>query len=245
MKLNIPNTPKDSDIIWRYIGLDKLIDLLISGTFKFSQASIAADKNEIAWILHSIQENHGEKFLNFDGAKFFIDSLRSSTYISCWTKKENESRSLWANYLDSTKQGVAIKSTVGDFVKSINWNGHSFTKHIVNYRDVFDPEELQINTTVINTKSSAYLEESELRFTVNGLNTIPKVEPNEISKALRMYHSSEKPKTLKFEVDLEKLINEIFVSPFCSGWQRKNIQQLIIDYKPELKDRFKNSIINE
>ncbi|MDX5337430.1 MAG: hypothetical protein LPK25_00270 [Cyclobacteriaceae bacterium] len=245
MKFNVPNAPQDSDIIWRYIGLDKLIDLLISGTIKFTQASIAADKNEISWILQSIQGNQKEKIPYYDNAKFFIDSLRSSTYISCWTKKDNESRSLWANYLDSTKQGVAIKSTVGDFVKSIDWNGHSFTKHIVNYRDEFDQEELQINTTIINTKSSAYFEESELRFTVSGLETIPLVDPNEFDKVFNQYKNSEKPKTLDFDVDLEILINEIMISPFCSNWQGRNIKQLIIDYRPDLKERFTYSRINE
>lgn len=243
--MNKPIIPKETDIIWRYIGLDKLIDLLITGTFKFTLASIAADKNEISWILNCIQKDHQGSFEHFQSAKFFIGSLRSSTYISCLTKKEKESRSLWANYIDSTKQGVAIKSTVGDFIKSISWNGHSFTRHIVDYRDEFDPEELQINTTIINTKSSAYLEESELRFTVSGLKTIPIVPPYQFGKAVRDYQNSEKPKTLEFEVDLNKLVREIFISPFCDSWQRDNISQLIIDYRPELSERIKNSIINE
>lgn len=42
--------PSDDTVIWRYIGLDKFLDLLVTSTIKFTSTSIALDKNEIKWV---------------------------------------------------------------------------------------------------------------------------------------------------------------------------------------------------
>lgn len=122
-----PSKPSNETIIWRYIGLDKFIDLLLTRTIKFTLVSIASDKNEINWILKTLKESKENPI----GAINHIRNLRNSTYISCWTMKDYESRSLWATYLDSTKQGVAIKTTVGKFIESVEWNEFGFDFRIV------------------------------------------------------------------------------------------------------------------
>ena len=151
-------------------------------------------------------------------AKLHIDKIRHSTYISCWTKKEHESRSLWANYMDSSKQGVAIKSTVYDFKESIEWGNYGFSSHIIDYRNEFNIEELQSNIIVLNTKSTAYIEETEVRFTINGVYDIPYKTPEKYSEDLIQYYNSVKtrPKVIEVKIDTHKLINELLISPFCS-----------------------------
>lgn len=86
------NRPTKETVIWRYIGLDKFLDLLLTSTNKFSNASIATDRNEISWILENLKRNPDfEK--HSEGATLFIESLRRTTYISCWVENKGESRS--------------------------------------------------------------------------------------------------------------------------------------------------------
>lgn len=247
--MKIPKTPEKNDIIWRYISLDKFIDILISGKIKFTPVSIAADKNEISLIINSLMKssNYKNNPNLLESAKFFIETIRSQTYISCWTRKEHESRSLWANYLDSTKQGVAIKSTVGNFLDSIDWNGNFCDYKIIDYRNEFDDDEIQNNTIIINTKSTAYREETEIRFSINALNDIKSnssIEHFKKTEEFRMNPGLRK-NTIDFKINFESFISEIFISPYCSKWQRENIVQLIKDYRPIILNRISNSIVNE
>jgi hypothetical protein len=243
-----PVRPSNESIIWRYIGLDKFIDILLTGTIKFTLASIATDKNEINWILKNLEESK-EFETHAESASLHIKNLRNSTYISCWTMKENESRSLWATYLDSTKQGVAIKSNVGNFIKAVEWNKFSFSYSIVDYRNEFHFEELQNNLVIINTKNKAYEEEAEVRFFITGLDEIiTQFDKPEIKHRILMDYlngTESHKKIISLKIDLDLLISELMISPYSSDWQKKNIIQLIKDYKPELLDRLSNSSVNE
>ncbi len=218
------------------MGLDKFIDLLITKTLKFTVVSIATDKNELQWILKSLRDSPEYKKHN-DGVSFYITRLRNTTYISCWTMKKTESRSLWATYLDATKLGVAIKSTVGDFIDSLNWNNYGFDYRIVDYRNDFDFEEIQSSIIVTNTKNSAYKDESEIRFYVTHNELI---NYNSI-----VIDNSPRDKTISFDVELPNLIQELMISPYCAKWQRDNIISLVENYQPELIEKISKSTIYE
>lgn len=243
--IKTPIKPQKDSIIWRYLGVDKFIDLLLTGTIKFTLVSIAYDKNEINWILKTLIDSKEDP----KGAAYHIRNLRNSTYISCWTMKENESRSLWATYLDSTKQGVAIKTNVGKFIESIEWKQFGFDYRIVDYRNKFNPEELQNNITIINTKSTAYIEESEVRFYISGFNTIDTSldDPKKYHEDLLKYinGSENREKVISLKINLDSLVSELMISPYSSKWQKDNLIKLIEDYKPKLLNRVTNSIVNE
>ncbi|WP_169817497.1 hypothetical protein [Algoriphagus vanfongensis] len=231
-----PLRPSKEEIIWRYIGLDKLIDLLITKTLKFTVVSIASDKNELQWILKSLKDSP-EYDKHNEGASFHINWLRNTTYISCWTMKETESRSLWATYLGFDKIGVAIKSTVGNFIDSLNWNNYGFDYRIVDYRNNFNFEEIQSNIIVTNTKNTAYKEESEIRFYVT--------HKDLINYDKLVINDNPKDKVISFEVDLSHLIQELMISPYCAKWQRDNIIRLVEKYQPNLTNKISESTIYE
>jgi hypothetical protein len=243
-----PKKPSDETVIWRYMGLDKFLDLLLNDTITFTKVSIASDKNEIKWILKILEETDGYK-THSEGATKYIEKLRDTSFISCWTMKERESRPLWATYLDNSKQGVAIKTTVKKLINSIEWDDFGFSYQIVDYRNDFVFEELQSLNIAINTKNPAYLEESEVRFHVfcddNQLPDRPEFE--EIKKVVKrqLKKRSENGKTLKFDINLELLVSNIMISPYCSSWQRKNVEKLIENYHPELMNRILESTIME
>ena len=247
--LKSPQRPSDDTVIWRYIGLDKFIDLLLSKTIKFTSASIALDQNEINWILKNLE--HTDEYKKYsESASYHIERLRNSNFISCWTMKKIESRVLWATYLDNTKQGVAIKSTVGKFKESIDFKGTGYNYKIVDYRNQFEFNELQSTDIIINSKNTAYQEEAEVRFSVlcDEFFLVPNHPQNgainEIQKGILDKRISNN-KIIPFDVDLDILTSNIMISPYCSEWQKRNIEQLIKDYAPSLVDRILNSTINE
>lgn len=243
-----PETPTDDTIIWRYIGLDKFLDLLLTNTIKFTLTTIASDKNEIKWILKNL-ENSSEYKTHGDSAKRYIEKLRNTTYISCWTMKENESRALWSTYLDNNKQGVAIKSTVGQLTNSITCDDFSLNCKIVDYRNNFNFEELQSGDIIINTKNKAYIEESEVRFSVylpdSNIPNHPNLEDYIKIEERKLSKRSDDKKIITFDINLDLLTANIMIPPYCSDWQKNNLVQLIKDYKPELLDRIIDSTINE
>ncbi|MFI2743376.1 hypothetical protein ACG2LH_11600 [Zhouia sp. PK063] len=243
-----PKKPSDETIIWRYMGLDKFLDLLINDTITFTKATIASDKNEIKWILKNLEETDEYK-THSEGAIKHIEKLRDTSYISCWTMKERESRPLWATYLDNSKQGVAIKTTVKKLINSIVWDDFDPSYQIVDYRDDFVFEELQSLNIAINTKNPAYLEESEVRFHIfcddNHLPDRPEFEGIKNIVERKLTKRSENGKTLKFDINLNSLVSNIMISPYCSSWQRKNIEKLIENYHPELINRILESTIME
>lgn len=230
------------------MGLDKFLDLLLNDTITFTKASMASDKNEIKWILKNLEDTDEYK-IHSEGATKHIERLRDTSYISCWTMKERESRPLWSTYLDNSKQGVAIKTTVKKLMNSVQWDDFSFSYQVVDYRSDFTFEELQSLNVAINTKNPAYFEESEVRFHIfcddNRLPDRPEfVEMKKIDDR-KIKKRSENGKTVKFNINLDSLISNIMISPFCSDWQKKNIERLIRDYHPELVNRIFDSTINE
>ena len=53
-------------------------------------------------------------------------------------------------------------------MEGIEWGEYGYDFREVVYRkDFSDPEELQINTTLLNAKAPAYSSEAEIRFCVN------------------------------------------------------------------------------
>mgnify|MGYP003667911922 FL=1 len=243
-----PKKPSDETIIWRYMGLDKFLDLLLNDTITFTKVSIASDKNEIKWILKNLEDTDEYK-THSEGATKHIEKLRDTSYISCWTMKERESRPLWATYLDNSKQGVAIKTSVKKLMNSVQWDDFGFSYQVVDYRSDFTFEELQSLNVAINTKNPAYVEESEVRFHIfcddSRLPDRPEfVEMKKIDER-KIKKRSENGKTVKFNINLDYLVSNIMISPFCSDWQKKNIERLIKDYHPELMNRIFDSTINE
>ena len=241
ISMNNPKRPEETEVIWRYIGLDKLIDLLLTKSIKFSQVKIAADQNELTLPLSSIEEKH------LKSAQKFIEEMRSIMYISCWSLKPHESRSLWYAYLDKTLLGVAIKTNVGSLINSISWNQYSFDYRIVDYRNSFNPEEIQNNIITVNTKSVAYEEETEVRFSISALSNISSESPDEYAKRFLDFTNrlNELEPVISLDIDLPTLNSEIYVSPYCADWQKKSIKDLIKKLCPELTNRIVDSRINE
>jgi hypothetical protein len=245
---NSPLSPPKSRVIWRYLSLDKYLDLLVTKSIKFTQVAIAADRLETSLMLNRLKHHGalvGKEYI-LEGAIHHIDRIKKSHYISCWAGKEHECRSLWFAYLGESRIGVALKTTVGQVLDNIVWNDYGYDYREVVYRNDFDnPEELQINTTLLNAKAPAYISEAEIRFCVNEpLMHSPEGELSPSNPPIQVDPDT-LPNVLTFDLDLELLINEIWLSPYCQDWQINMIRDITNKLAPELMPKMIRSDINE
>jgi hypothetical protein len=243
-----PVEPSNERVIWRYLSLDKYLDLLSSKTIKFTQVEIAADQLEISLMLNRLEKNGriNESDPTLKGAHSFVNSLRKSNYISCWTGKEYECRSLWYSYLGDSRLGVAIKTTVGQVLNYIDWGSYGYNCYEVSYRDNFeDPEELQSNIKLLNSKALAYSSESEVRFSVSEpLIHLPEGGISATNPPVRV-DPEVLPKVISFNLDLQSIINEIWISPYCQEWQLEMLKSITTNLAPSLENKMRRSDLNE
>ena len=221
-------------IIWRYMGLDKFIDLLLNKRLIFNPIKIMSDRNEVRWILDTIdqrKENHRE------GVEKFVKHHLKNNFISCWTKNPDEKISLWRHYLGKDGIGVAIQTKVDSFYKHVKWEENSFSIREVVYKKKLkfeDIEKGQLNFT----KSIAYKDEEELRVFVH-------FDFMGFDEELERPIFFNAPNVISIEIELEKFISGIMISPFCADWQIEIIKQMTDKLSPNLTDRFIKSIIKE
>ena len=147
------------------------------------------------------------------------DSL-GCAYSNCWTKSDVDEYVLWGSYA-SLRDGVAVQSTVLRLITALDPND----KRSVYVSDV------------------QYIDyDSEFSFQLTG-GTANMIAPH-FSK--RQYFSAEKelramywdtdgrfnntPDGLLFKVDLNELIDRVFVAPSSESWYRDVIEELLMKY---------------
>jgi len=242
----INNVPHGNTVIWRYLSLDKFLDLIVSKELFFTNAAKMTDKYEglipkrnQEYLLKQIRkEGYSLKDAEIESQKRLhqTNSLRELTLLNCWTINQHESYALWKIYLGGAKSGVAIKTTVGKLTRAIKKGNDHFDEDIfiskVNYTD-FIREEPESRFNVITTKNKFYEYEKELRLFIfhyplseGGIKT-----PYNLSIGRRL------------KIDIYELIDEIYLSPFTGRWFDNTINELIKQINPELSRKIKNSEI--
>lgn len=86
---------------------------------------------------------------------------------------------------------------------------------------------MQSNTIIINTKSTAYIEEFEIRFDINGIDKIitslDDLNKNYETTMKYLEGFENREKVISLTVDLGSLVSELMISPYSSKWQKKKL----------------------
>lgn len=246
VKNNSLDIPHGNTIIWRYMGLDKFLDMLMSRELFFANAAKMSDKYEGTlpkrnreYLLKTIKNDglsRGQAEIEWESRLNQIHSLKKLTLLNCWTINQSESYALWKIYLGGAKSGVAIKTTVSKLRKAIKNGGDPFEEDIyiskVKYTD-FIKEEPENRFNVITTKNKYYDFEKELRLFIchypkseGGIDT-----PYDISVGRRL------------KVDLNELVDEIYLSPFVGKWFDKTLIEILNNVNTNFSKQIKNSEI--
>lgn len=217
------HTPDKSLTIWRYIDFTKLVDLLISNQLFFSRSDNFEDPFEGIFRL----KDH-----EFTKVMFPNEQLTKKFYfLNCWHINDNQSDAMWKIFLN-TKNGIAIKSTVGNLINSLAKTEKDIFISKVYYRDFekvtfmeliseehnrrFEGRMGSINQ--FNYKRISFEHEKELRLYYIDL-PIPHPIKNGVDR--------EPLSCQRIDIDTTELIREVVIAPFADNWFKNLVEQVI------------------
>lgn len=211
---------RDDEIIWRYLTIDKLYDLLntkemflapLKFFFESDPFEGAVPKSALN-ALYSHMVNvvpdgiSTEEFMNnqYDDYRKYVSSIT----VNCWHSSVHESEAMWKLYTQQGN-GVAIKSSVGRLSKSII-EDTKFEISIgrVKYLDFMDssidPNEcLSDGKLWPLLKRKSYEHEKEIRIYI---------EP----RTAKYNQSVLIPPPSRIRINPDELIDEVILSPYSS-----------------------------
>ena len=217
--------PEDSSVIWRYLDFAKFISLLKDKSLYMTRADKFEDEFEGAVALLSDKERYDEAL-----KKYYDDVsegtaptdtivkqshkagvlLRSNSYVNCWCEGVHESMAMWRLYAAFHEpKGVAIKSTVGRLRQAI---GRAVEIGRIGYID-YTKTWLNPNEALWRKRLSfEYEHEVRVRITPKeGLSDNP-------------------PEFLTLDVDLDQLIDSVYISPMSEPWFKDVVDDVMQKY---------------
>ena len=217
------HTPDKSLIVWRYLDFTKFVDLLISNQLYFARSDKFEDPFEGVFRLKDYEETKD----------MWTDERITKKYyfLNCWHINDNQSDAMWKIFL-KTKNGIAIKSTVGNLINSLANAQEDIHMSKVYYRDfskvtftelMFEQQNRTFSgrggsINQFNYKRISFEHEKELR-----LYYIDLPIPHAIINGVPREPLTEK----RVDVITGELINEVVIAPFADNWFKKLVEQVI------------------
>jgi hypothetical protein len=212
--------PSNTDVpIWRYMGLAKFLSMLEAEALYFARADVMSDEFEgsvspatLEYRQKTLGMSHAA-FANFN-AEFSADNeqLRSQIYLNCWCMSEHESTHMWEIYAGREPQGIAVRSTYRRLSESIT-----------------DPRAAFIGTVkYIDFKAEAIAD-------FGGFTPfLHKRIYFEFEQEIRAVHYLPSPDNgpagIQISVDLDRLVEEVYVSPKAAPWFSQLVRSLLLKY---------------
>lgn len=213
MYLDNPNIklPEDPEtIVWKYLDLSKFLDLLLSKKLFMSRSDKFEDQYEGTFSEPTFEEI---RKLSKDNPDFlnYYKTHREKVAISSWHINEYESFAMWQIFTQNS-EGLAIQSTIGRLQKALLPEGH-FQQYIgevnyIDYKKEYIPFDDLFFPFLYKRKSFQY--EREVRI-------ISDVTQNN----LKLNDG------LKINVDVNQLIEKIYIHPKSENWYKNLVIQLV------------------
>ncbi len=217
------HTPEKETIVWRYIDFTKFVDLITSSKLFFCRSDNFKDPFEGIFRLKDFEET---KNMLEDQAL-----TKQFYFLNCWHINDNQSDAMWKIFLN-TNNGIAIKSTVGNIIKSLEDSEDEINISKIYYRDfdkvtfdelMFEPQNRLLGgrggtINQFNYKRISFEHEKELR-----LYYIDMPIPHAIKDGVPREPLSKK----YIDVDVNKLIQEVIIAPFADKWFQEMAERLL------------------
>lgn len=223
--------------IWRYMDLAKFLSLLDRRCLYFSRLdrfsefdpfegyythlNLAFDKLKFEDMPEEWKESSGikdEKIFstiieNNKRSRELVKYHRSVTFVNSWHIKEHESAAMWKVYL-SNDEGIAIQSTYPRLIESLSpYKDFEIYVGRIKYID-YEKEAIPMGNLLspFMYKRKSFEYEDELRALIwtpqHGKNDILNPQGNKFANI----------SGLSVAVDIERLIENIFVAPSAPSW---------------------------
>lgn len=213
MYLNNPNIklPADSDtIVWKYLDLSKFLDLLLSKKLFMSRSDKFEDQYEGTFSEPTYEEI---KKLATDNPDFlnYYKTHREKVAISSWHINEYESFAMWQIFTQNS-EGLAIQSTISRLQKALvpetNFSQYIGEVNYIDYKKEYIPFDDMFFPFLFKRKSFQY--EREVRII------------SDISECKIKLNDG-----LKINVDINQLIEKIYIHPKSENWYKNLVIQLV------------------
>ncbi|GAA3737648.1 MULTISPECIES: DUF2971 domain-containing protein [Flavobacterium] len=213
MYLNNPNIklPDDPDtIVWKYLDLSKFLDLLLSKKLFMSRSDKFEDQYEGTFSEPTYEEI---KKLAADNPEFlnYYKTHREKVAISSWHINEYESFAMWQIFTKNN-EGLAIQSTIKRLQKAVkpenNFDQYIGEVNYIDYKKEYIPFDDLFFPFLFKRKSFQY--EREVRILSDTSKSDIKLNDG-----------------LKINVDINQLIEKIYIHPKSENWYKKLVIELV------------------
>jgi hypothetical protein len=211
--------PQESDArIWRYMDFTKFVSMLDAGALFFCRADHFSDPWEGAHTVENLRfrsaiwgATEADAPMIKEVTADLYRSVRKHTFMNCWHVNKVESAAMWKLYV-SHNEGIAIQSTVERLIKAFQGDESEIFKVYVGsvkYLD-YERERFREGDTLIPFlhKRLSFEHEHELRAVVQAISAdagpLDNIEP--LADGLLI------------EVNLQTLVENIYVAPTCEPW---------------------------
>ena len=213
MYLNNPNINLSEDpdtIVWKYLDLSKFLDLLMSQKLFMSRSDKFEDQYEGTFSEPTFEEI---KKLSINNPEFlnYYKSHREKVAISSWHINEYESFAMWQIFTGNS-EGLAIQSTIGRLEKSLlpekKYKQYIGEVNYIDYKKEYIPFDDMFFPFLFKRKSFQY--EREVRIITDFSESNIKLNDG-----------------MKIEVDINQLIEKIYIHPKSENWYKKLVIELV------------------
>ena len=216
--INLPENP--DTIVWKYLDLSKFLDLLISRKLFMSRSDKFEDQYEGTFSEPTYEEIkklavNNPEFLNY------YKSHREKVVVSSWHINEYESFAMWQIFTQNS-EGLAIQSTIGRLQKALEVE-KEFKQYIgevnyIDYKKEYIPFDDLFFPFLFKRKSFQY--EREVRILADLSEQEIKINDG-----------------LKIDVDINQLIEKIYIHPKSENWYKKLVIELVskLDFDIEIE----------
>lgn len=234
--------------VWRYMSLPKLIGFLTTESLFFCKASKLSDRFEGSLTEKEFQHRYSNGLklandtlarknlppLDLDTFKEYNRFLYEDTFINCWNASESESEAMWKLYCGE-KEGVAIKTSYGDLVKSIPDDTVICGQvEYVNY----ETGEFEKKDNVLSPffyKRISFSHENEIRLIKPGFPDWPFVQRDgqlkvDWSKAIHQNKAG-----IQVSVKMDLAMKSVCVNPYADQWYGEVVNRVVGAIKPKVE----------
>ncbi|RDI09793.1 hypothetical protein [Flavobacterium sp. AG291] len=215
--------PDNDTIVWKYMDLSKFLDMLLCRQMFMSRSDKFEDQYEGTFSeptyeeLKKLSENNPE-FLDYH------KTHRKNVVISSWHINEYESFAMWQIFTKNN-EGLAIQSTIGRMQEALapenRYDMYIGAVNYIDYKKEYVPLDNAFFPFLFKRKSFQYEREVRIISDLSSQN----IYINEGIKA---------------NVDINKLIDKIYIHPKSENWYKNLViqlmQQLGFDFTIEKSD---------
>lgn len=215
--------------IWRYMDFTKFMTLVDSEKLFLARAdSFSDDLFEGSYPLKNIENRkniHGVTNASLIELEKVNKKFKEYIYFNCWHANDHESAAMWNLYLKSN-EGISIQTSISRLSKSIK-NDNNFMAHINEIKYIDYSRDEFIDDNVIEAychKRKSFEHEKEIRL-IRALLRYSKADDilndpdNIIIKG-----------GLTIDVDLDILVENIYVAPNAPGWFTNVVKAVLSRY---------------